>query len=388
MKYDYILFENLYEVENHYKDLELFASLLKEAGYSVAIANVFKEASLCKNTEIPHISFFFDSPQKFRNPDDYMKKESSLKNLYWRIRKDLYLIKILRNLRGLAPNVYMGSLTLATPALFFNFLDKHTNYLMWALRSSHALNWKNSRKTDLFYWVSKFIYKNIHYRRNLRLIVSNILIKSEFEKEVNIELDRLILRPERTISELKPLKESSLGKIKLLTIGTLRPFKHVEFCLDVLRELNNPHIEYTIAGRCKDNLEYEQMIYDRMKGVPNVKWINKFIPDDEYESLVNDCDFLMLCDGTQKSCASNGTMSEALLHGKPIIAPDFNPFKYEVETFKIGELYEYQNKESLSKILLNVLEEGTGKYYTPIIKYQEKFLKKNVINELKIQLEK
>ena len=39
-KYDFVLFENAYDIENHYKDLSLLAKILKKAGYTVAIANV------------------------------------------------------------------------------------------------------------------------------------------------------------------------------------------------------------------------------------------------------------------------------------------------------------------------------------------------------------
>ena len=45
MKYDFVLFENLFSVENHYKDLGILVTLLKEAGYKVAIADAFKEDS-------------------------------------------------------------------------------------------------------------------------------------------------------------------------------------------------------------------------------------------------------------------------------------------------------------------------------------------------------
>ena len=65
MKYDFILFENAYDLENHYIDLSLFASLLKKMGYSVAIANVFKESDLCCDSSIPHITLQYRCPKHF-----------------------------------------------------------------------------------------------------------------------------------------------------------------------------------------------------------------------------------------------------------------------------------------------------------------------------------
>ena len=60
MKYDFLLLEHLYTVENHYKDLGILAHLLKKVGFKVAIVDVFKEAELCKVGDIPHLSLDID----------------------------------------------------------------------------------------------------------------------------------------------------------------------------------------------------------------------------------------------------------------------------------------------------------------------------------------
>lgn len=388
MKYDFILFENLYEVENHYKDLALLAELLKEAGYTVAIADVFKESKLCNVEGIPHIKIAKKSIKRFNEPRTFSKKENGFISLFWRIRKDLYIINALRELHGMASNIYLGSMTMATPYFFFKYFKKDTKYFMWALRSAHSLYWKKSNKFSLTYWLSKNLYNNIRRKDNLYLVLSNELIKKEYEEKINANSNRIIVRPERTISTLPRISSSTPGKLKLLTIGTLRPFKHVEFCLDALRELNNPQIEYVIAGRCKYENGYEEMIREHMEGVPNVTRINRFIPDDEYEQLMNDCDCLMMCDGTQASCASNGTMSEALLHGKPIIAPNFDPFKYEVETYDVGYLYEYAQIDSLKKLLLSVVNIGTREKEINLQKYANKYLRNIVAEDLKNNINK
>ena len=388
MMYDFILFENLYEVENHYKDLALLAELLKEAGYSVAIADVFKESKLCNVEGIPHIQIAKKSIKRFNDPRTFSKKENGFVSLLWRIRKDLYIINALRELHGQAANIYIGSMTMATPYFFFKYFKKDTKYFMWALRSAHSLYWKKSNKFSLTYWLSKNLYDNIRRKDNLYLVLSNELIKKEFKENVGVKPNRMIIRPERTIETLPNIIGSSSGKLKLLTIGTLRPFKHVEFCLDALRELNNTQIEYVIAGRCKYDTGYEDMIQVRMQGVPNVTRINRYIPDDEYEKLMNKCDYLIMCDGKQESCASNGTMSEALLHGKPIIAPDFDPFKNEVELYNIGYLYEYGNVDSLKSILKKLLQIDSSIHTQALKKYGEMYLRTNVVKKIKAQINK
>lgn len=387
MKYDFVLFENLYNVENHYKDLCILAGLLKEAGYSVAIVDAFKEAELCHIDDIPHISLNVKCNSIFKTPQVYTQSTSGFKNLIYRVKKDIYLYKVIKKLQGIAPNIYLGSMTLATPIFFFKAFEKHTNYYMWALRSAHVLNWKKG-KLGLYNIISKLLYRNIHRCKNLRLIVSNELIKKEFEEIVGIENKRLILRPERTITEKRFIKgKGEKGQsLNLLFIGTLRPFKNVEFCLEALKKIRDARISYTIAGRCKNNKAYNEMISKKVAEIPNVNRIDRYISDDEYEQLISECDFLVLCDKKQTSCASNGTMTEALLHGKPIIAPDFNPFKEEIEKYHVGLMYHYQDIDSMCETIEDALMEGALSFKDSILLYQEKFIEKNVVDSLKGQI--
>lgn len=389
MKYDFIMFENLYSVENHYKDLGILARLLKKAGYSLAIVDAFKEEKLCQMDGVEHISIDIKCNPVFKTPQLYTKKNSSFRSLMLRIQKDIYLYKVIKKVKGYAPNVYLGSMTLATPIFFFNAFNNNTNYYMWALRSAHVLNWKKE-KFGLYHLISKALYRNIHKTKNLKLIVSNELIKKEFEKIVGLESERLILRPERIINEKKllPGKGENGKSLNLLFIGTLRPFKNVEFCLEALKRIDDKRITYTIAGRCKNDAVYNERIASLSADLPNVIRIDRYIPDDEYEQLMSNCDFLILCDKKQASCASNGTMTEALLHGKPIIAPDFNPFKNEVERYKIGYLYRYDDVESLCDILKKAFNNGSNCFMNSISSYQESFMENNVASELKKQIEK
>lgn len=387
MKYDFLLLEHLYTVENHYKDLGILAHLLKKVGFKVAIVDVFKEAELCKVGDIPHLSLDIDCPELFRTLKTYTKKRSGWVNLYYRVRKDIYLYKILKRLKGMAPNIYLGSMTLATPAFFFNAFDSNTNYFMWALRSSYVLNWKND-KIGLFHFISKALYKNIHKHKNLNLIVSNKLIKDEFVEHVGVEQNRIVLRPERVIKEkcLIEGKKNKENSLSLLFIGTLRPSKNVEFCIEAIKRLNDKRITYTVAGRCKSDKKYSEKISKLSENVQNVYRIDRFIPNEEYEELIRNCDFLILCDKKESSCASNGTMSEALLHGKPIIAPDYDPFKYEVEKYGVGILYQHNDVDSLCETILTALNKGTDPFKENILSYQENFIEGSVVCKLKEQL--
>ena len=157
---------------------------------------------------------------------------------------------------------------------------------------------------------------------------------------------------------------------------------------EAMKRLNDSRITYTIAGRCKQDTKYNKKIEELSSSLSNINRIDRYIPDTEYEDMISNCDFLVLCDEKQASCASNGTMTEALLHGKPIIAPDFNPFKYEVEKYGVGMLYRYNDVDSLCVTIQKALNEGVEPYITNISSYQEIYLEDYVVNKLKEQLEK
>lgn len=388
MQYDFVLLENLYTVENHYKDLTILARLLKEADYTVAIADVFKEASLCKVDGIPHLSLGIKSPTAFSTLHPYDQNHSRWKNLYRRIIKDFYLYRIILRLKGIASHVYLGSMTLDTPAFFFSAFERNTKYYMWALRSAALLYWKKGH-IDLYYFVSKSLYNRSRNIHNLNLIVSNDIIKREFETNVGIESSRIITRPERIIENEISLnkKEKRTNQIlSLLYIGTIRPSKNIGFCLEALKRLKDDRIVYTIAGRCREDKLYGDEINKKASETPNAIRIDRYIPDEEYERLINDCDFVVLCDEKETSCASNGTMSEALLHGKPIIAPDINPFRNEVETYGIGYLYEYGNIDSLCEVLQKALS-GRDVFVEKLEEYQNGFILRNVALNLRRQID-
>lgn len=387
MKYDFVLFENLYTVENHYKDLKILAVLLREAGYNVAIADAFKEANLCNVEGIPHISVQTKCSKEFKTLRVYSQGQSRWKHLFYRAQKDWYLYRVLRELKGMAPNIYLGSLTLATPAFFFRAFDRDTRYYMWALRSATLLNWKE-RGMNFYSWVSRQLYKNVNHYKNLNLIISNKIICDEFVKNAGVERNRIVIRPERIVSEKVHFKfrERKDESLKLLYIGTIRPSKNIEFCLEALRQINDSRIFYTIAGRCRENNDYGEKINQLASPILNVIRIDRYIPDMEYEQLLDDCDFVILCDEKEPSCASNGTMLEALLHGRPIIAPDIHPFKYEIEKYGVGILFQYGSVDSLCRILKEAIDLDLGLFEKRLYEYQQSYTIENVSRSLRQQL--
>lgn len=388
MKYDFILFENAYDIENHYIDLSLFASLLKKMEYNVAIANVFKESKLCRDSSIPHITLKYRCPKQFSTLSQYRKRTNSIKFHYYRILHSLYLVYVIVSLSRKGKNLYIGSLTSYTPFLWLFFLFKKNNYFIWGLRSHILYSWK--KKLDSFTLTAILRTYKIKRSSNIKLVTSNDIIKNEFIS-LGIPSNRIIVRPERWITkQTKNITSHSIidNQTSFLTIGTLRRSKHVEYVLDAFKVINDSCYSYTIAGRCKDDNGYEDMLNKHSEGIPNVKRINTFINDEDYVKLFQQCDFLILCDEKEISCPSNGTMVESLIWGRPIIAPNQEPFKYEIDKYGIGLLYDFNNLQSLVETLRIARTLGSNYFSSNILQYQEMLLEQNVILFVDEQIKK
>lgn len=389
MKYDFILFENAYQLENHYIDLELFALALKKAGYKVAIANVFKEDKLCKSSEIPHLSFTYKPNKYFRELSTYRKKITSIRYSYNRFICNLYLIYVLFVLRNKSKKVYVGSLTIDTPLLWLLLMPFSSDVYIWGLRSYVLVKWKEKFLSR--YGISSFVLsKIIRHNKRIKLVVSNRIIQKEFQQIIKVPETRTLVRPERWLSNeiaLPPLSNSSKNKVVFLTIGTLRYNKHVELVYDAFRICKSSNYQYIVAGRCKDDNGYEQMLNERSKGLNNVMRINRFIPTDEYERLFEEADCIILCDEPEKSCGTNGTMMEALLKYKPVIAPRHEPFISEIEKTGVGVLYDLKSSESLAQCIDKIASVSYTSFRQNIERYLDNFKETAVIQLIKKQIE-
>lgn len=387
MKYDYILFENAYQLENHYYDLELLAHALRRAGFSVAIADVFKEERLCSNNDLPHINLRIKPYRFFRELSAYRKNVSSFRYSVLRFLCSIYLVYTLYALKNKTKNFYIGSLTIDTPILWLLLLPRRRNYLIWGLRSHIINKWKE--KLFERYGLYSFLLNVILiYTKRIKLIVSNEIIKEEFSNIIKDPHNRIIVRPERWVSYSYRIKisKSKNDKCVFLTIGTLRKNKHVEIVLDAIRQIKALRIEYIIAGRCKDNNGYNEMIKARMEGLDNVRRIDRFIPVDEYQRLFEEADYVILCDEPEKSCGTNGTFLEALLKGCPVIAPMHEPFISDINSNEVGLLYDLNDTKSLVSCIEKAVCNGPSFYEKNIKHFLDNLREDKVVELLKKQL--
>lgn len=373
MVYDFVLFENFYQAFNHYKDLCIIAQYLRHCGYSVAIADVFGEAENCQIEGVPHISFDKKCPVSF-NENGVCRTDiiSNIKNSWKRKQIDDYLIYVMRQLRGHYRNLYAGSHFVHMTIGWLKEIPDAASVFFWGLRSFRLVEHKLKPFSKVALPAFR-LRRYFDHHHNFKFFVSDESIRNEFI-ELGISPRRLVVRPERYIEHMPSVivnKETSKG-FSLLSIGSLRKEKRIESILDALRQLNNDAITYTIAGKASD--EYEALIEGHSNGLQSVTRLNYRIPEEEYNRLIEQCDFLILCDRQQLSSVTNGTMNEALLKGKPIIAPNYNPYKFYIEKYGVGIAFDPQSIESLSGAIMDAKQKGVAYFADNIKNYQRTLL--------------
>lgn len=62
-------------------------------------------------------------------------------------------------------------------------------------------------------------------------------------------------------------------------------------------------------------------------------------------------------------------MTEALINHRPIICPNYNPYKYYIEKYGFGLLYEAGNEDSYASALVKASKLGVQFFQSAIEKY-------------------
>lgn len=379
--YDFILFENYHLAINHYKDVCLIAKMLKASGYTVAIADVFDEASSCIVDGVPHVTINASMPKmNFRSTKLPILRVILQYFHAQAIRK--YLAKTVQELNPICKNLYAGSYHVGMSLKMLKSIPSEKCVFLWGLRSSRLYEYKLHKDINSLncYRLAKYVYKH----DNVKFFVSDNFIKLEFI-ELGISENRLVIRPERVIDKLPVLSQNTINKtINLLSIGSLRPQKRIEKILDALKKIPDAPVFYRIAGKADD--VYEQIIQRAMVGVQNAERLNYRLSEEEYNLLISKCDFLVLCDQKMPSNVTNGTLNEALLQGKPVIAPNYDPYKAIIDEYKIGLVYDPDEKTSLCSAIVNASEIGRASFDEAIIRYQKTLLFSTVVEHFRDDL--
>jgi glycosyltransferase involved in cell wall biosynthesis len=379
MLYDFILFENWYQATNHHKDVGLIASMLKDCGYTAAVADVYQNIDRNYIEGVPCISIqhkasFLDYPKS-----GLMSKWPFVKivGIINRHREAQHLKSVMKELEGQFKRLYCGSYYVKMPIGWLRKIPDNSCAFFWGLRSVRLIQYKNNA-FDFAGISSYFLRRYFDRHPNLKFFVSDQLIREEF-LNLGISPDRLVIRPERFIEDYSSVKNGSDGMFTLLSIGSLRPQKRIELILESLAKLDENDIQYVIAGASTPS--YESIIDEGIRKTRDgmVIRINRRLTENEFNNHINKADFLVLCDCPQASNVTNGTMNEALLVGVPIIAPNYDPYKYFIEHYHVGVMFNPDEVGSLESAIRKAKQLGRDTFARSIHHYQSLYLKKNVV---------
>lgn len=364
--YDFILFENS-GLRNHCFDLVVIAKMLRDVGYSVAIADVTREGEECKESGFPIIKV----------QSKYISHKT----------KDKYMRDVINEICPLANNFYVGSIL--SRLSWLSYFPKEKVIFVWSLRTFFLTEYM---RFDIKHFHLSNIINSLYNRfialrlPNIRFFVSNEIIRQEHEK-IGFDFQKIVIRQERFCTEKCPVKQKSSNTLSLLTIGSLRDEKKVDFCIKAFDELNDPDVIYVIAGKAYSTNGYDIKLERLCKEKSYIRRLPNRLSDIQFNQLINDCDYLVLCDKKQPSSVTNGTLAEALLSGHPIIAPNYEPYKSIIEKYHVGILYEMDNVNSFNEAVIRAKNVTFEDYSYGINKYQEELLYDNILKKFKTEID-
>jgi glycosyltransferase involved in cell wall biosynthesis len=188
---------------------------------------------------------------------------------------------------------------------------------------------RGTRKNKLLYGIS--------YRLAHKLVVHTQKARSDLVAMHGVRADRVLVMEHG----LEPLRGWSVpatrveGPVRILFFGKVLRYKGLDILFDALAKVSWP-FEVTIAGVCRDGVltaELEERIAAH-PGHENIRWLNRFIEEDELAPLFEKADVLVL---PYRHIDQSGVFFQALRFGVPIVATRVGSFA-EYLSSDIGEL--------------------------------------------------
>ena len=381
-KYDIILIEPSYWHMSHSEnDIQCLAEIFCFLGYQVAVATIIKTAF-----HEGHEYSVIDIPKGENFPDiDYTDTETiKFKRFFKKIildfRRYSYFKRVFNDIEHLADNFYIGILTVDLLPILISLRSPGKRYFLWGFRSYYLSKpFVFSNKNPYTIAKSILLKSIIRNKNKYFLFVSNHFIKKEFEK-LGVSSDNILQRPERILKSPPYFNYKKLTtEFSLVSIGSLRPIKHIEFAINVIREMD---ILYTIAGKSTNRYAYSIDKQIASLTEDNIKRVKGYLSDDQYVSVIHSAHFVLICDKADLSVASKGTFLDALLNCRPVIAPDCEPFRYYIDKYSIGLKFNNGDTVSLKSTIKEAKRLGVKSFTTNIMKFQNDHLIKNVAQKL------
>ena len=382
--FDFILFESYHLALNHWYDVVLIARMLQSQGKSVAIFDIFHKEVKNEIEGIPVIHW----KSKTQYPDDsWMYRKHSIwetlcHSVTDRHKIDNYMKEVRAFIEDKADAFYCGSYHNGMSTVLFE-IQKPCYW--WGLRSDRFRF--NINKLFPSPLAGLHILKERRYfMRNpyQRLFVSNQIIFEEHER-LGISRNRMAIREERVIEEETDANLEALDKnLSFLVIGLLRPQKHIPLTVEAFKKADIPDSTLKLIGKSQG--QYEDVIKEAISGDNRIIRQNAFLDYSDFNKHFSETHFVLFADEEGPSCITNGTMMEALINHRPIICPDYNPYKMYVEKYGIGLMYKAGDITSYAETLKKAKELGVEHYQSTIDEFLRTILFEKASNTLVEQI--
>lgn len=367
--YDFILFENYHQAQNHKYDMVLTARMLAHEGLNVAIFDIYGEDDVEDIEGIPVLHLPFSMPI----PDDrwQIAPKNKLHSLACKIRyyvqQHIYIREVVRHIEPLADNFYCGSYHVLMSTRLMT-MGKPTYF--WGLRSD-AMKFRADKFVgDPLEEIHSLRLKHAFVRNSAcRLFVSNGIILNEFNA-LGIDRDRLVIREERCVEKIGDANLSAMdGNISFLVIGMLRKEKNVPLTVEAFRLADIPLAKLRLVGKSRDR--YEGCILSAMGADSRIERRNEFLDYKDFNAYFAQSHFVLFADDKGPSCITNGTMMEALINFRPVICPDYNPYSYYIKKYNVGILYTPGDVKSYAAAISKAVALGAEHFVPDIRKFLE-----------------
>lgn len=363
-KHDFLLFENYHIATHHKIDLLLIAKLLQSKGKGVAILDIYGEEENNELEGIPIVKLpfpsFIPNDRWKLSPRNKIHSMFALLRFLW--QQHWYMKKVVKAIEPMSDYFYCGSYHTGMSSQLC-LMRKPCYY--WGLRTErlrdirkHLL--KNFIDGLHMWWLKRRFMKNPYQR----LFVSNMIIMSELEK-IGLNRGRMTIREERVVDEIGDAYLPQLPeKLTFLVIGQLRKQKNVPFTIAAFKKADISESQLKLVG--SSNEKYEKEILQAIENDYHVKRVNKFLSYEDFNKNILSSHFVLFADEQGSSCITNGTMMEALINHRPIICPDYNPYKYYVGKYHVGLLYKSGDMESYVNTIKKAVELGVNSFIPSI----------------------
>jgi glycosyltransferase involved in cell wall biosynthesis len=200
------------------------------------------------------------------------------------------------------------------------------------------------------------LFKKI-YHKSSHLVVHTEYISQRLANEFGIDkkkvsvvkhgVYKLILHQELTKENCRNDLKLNENDIVLLFFGYITAYKGLPLLIEAFNRLEQKYvnIKLLIAGKVSQEYQKEFSELESKITSNNITITTKYLDDIEVEQHYKASDIVIL---PYLEASQSGVMFISYAYGKPVIAPNFGGFPYDIVLEKTGLLFEKQDVNDLS----------------------------------------